>query len=344
MAVTSAQLTNTTMTNETLHITNGDGAAGLIEAGSVAGSVLPWRDPMHHGPFPKTSSLEEASNIRAQYLGGDQYAEQTQSEFVKRDSILKQAADSASVVLWFEHDLLDQLQLLQILNYFNHTTVPQHLELICIDQFNGIETFRGLGQLTTEQLASLYPTRTQVTSKQLSLASTIWDAFCDNNPANLLQWIANGDHQTLPFMHRALKRHLEDFPWQSDGLTRTERQCLSLLQNSSNTAGKVFVENMDFENALYIGDWHSFSVIERLATAKQPLINGANNNYQAWTHDNAADFAKQLLQLTSVAQQVLNGEVAAHNMIDRNYWLGGIDLSQQLWHWNHEQQTLVQAD
>ena len=330
------------MPHETLHITNGDSAANLINASSVAGSVLPWRDPMHHGPFPKTTSLDEASSIRARYLGGDNYAKQTRSELASRDDILKRAADSASVVLWFEHDLLDQLQLLQILDYFNNTTAPIDLDLICINQFNGIETFRGLGQLTPEQLALLFPTRTQVTMKQLLLASTIWDAFCDSNPANLLQWITDGDHHSLPFMQRALQRHLEDFPWHSDGLTRTERQCLSLLQNGDFTAGKVFTNNMHLENALYIGDWHTFTVIERLATAKQPLITGASASYQSWTHDNATEFANQPLQLTPLAQQVLNGEVTAHSMINRNYWLGGIDLSRHSWHWHHEQQTLVQ--
>ena len=50
--------------SHTLHITNGDSAAAIIEASSVDGEILAWRDPMHHGPFPANTDLAEISLIR----------------------------------------------------------------------------------------------------------------------------------------------------------------------------------------------------------------------------------------------------------------------------------------
>ncbi len=48
-----------------------------------------------------------------------------------------------------------QLQLLQLLDWFSAAELGDtRLELICIDRFEGIEPFRGIGQLTPEQMAS----------------------------------------------------------------------------------------------------------------------------------------------------------------------------------------------
>ncbi|MEO1406451.1 MAG: hypothetical protein AAFV54_08170, partial [Pseudomonadota bacterium] len=53
-----------------LNITNGDGAANIIKQSVVTGDVLPWRDPMHHGPFPADLSLPELGKVRAAHLAG----------------------------------------------------------------------------------------------------------------------------------------------------------------------------------------------------------------------------------------------------------------------------------
>ena len=55
------------------------------------------------------------------------------------------------------------------------------MSLICIDRFPGVERFIGLGQLDPAQLASLYPSRRQVTAEQFALyrlpARTWGEAF-----------------------------------------------------------------------------------------------------------------------------------------------------------------------
>ena len=54
--------------------------------------------------------------------------------------------DRRQVVLWFEHDLYDQLQLLDILTLVSATGgTPQ---LIVVGSFPGKPSFRGLGELT----------------------------------------------------------------------------------------------------------------------------------------------------------------------------------------------------
>src|SRR5687768_11047360 len=103
-----------------LHITNGDCAVEGIQRSGVPGDVLPWRDVLHEGPVPGGLELSELSALRAGYLAGGGYAGENEllEDFRVRDRALAGAGAADEVVLWFEHDLYDQLQLIQLLDWF----------------------------------------------------------------------------------------------------------------------------------------------------------------------------------------------------------------------------------
>jgi hypothetical protein len=55
------------------------------------------------------------------------------------------------LILWFEHDLFDQLNLIQLLTWIRErlpTTKP--VSLVCIGSLPGRAEFKGLGELTPE--------------------------------------------------------------------------------------------------------------------------------------------------------------------------------------------------
>src|SRR5690242_13873940 len=101
-----------------LHITNGDSVIYSFREGEIPGEYLAWSDSLHDGPVPLKASLEELSEIRAQALagfGGGSYQE-FRSSFAARDHSLGAFHRHEEAVLWFEHDLYDQLQLIQLLD------------------------------------------------------------------------------------------------------------------------------------------------------------------------------------------------------------------------------------
>jgi len=103
-----------------LIITNGDSAGALLRQAMPGVEVLPWRDVLHEGPAPVTHSLAELTDIRANYLardGGD--LDQTRTILQARDRGLARSTSFDRIVLWFEHDLYGQLQLLQVLDWFS---------------------------------------------------------------------------------------------------------------------------------------------------------------------------------------------------------------------------------
>src|SRR5688572_24949857 len=101
-----------------LHITNGDVVVERMRDGGLPGEYLPWRDVLHEGPVPLTSSLADLSAIRARYLAACGYGDESAlaADFINRDAMLSRHSGDGEIVLWFEHDLYDQLQLLQVLD------------------------------------------------------------------------------------------------------------------------------------------------------------------------------------------------------------------------------------
>lgn len=329
-----------------LNITNGDGAGNLLRASSVVGDILPWRDPMHHGPFPAGLDLSELSVVRADYLSGPtEDPSAARHDFEARDAHLRVAGRYTEIVLWFEHDLLDQLQILQLLDWFLDVGFDRtKLTLVCIDRFDGVPDFRGLGNLTPAQVASLWDKRQPVTCDQLKLARAGWQAFRSPDPRDL-QRFTTCDLAALPFLGPALRRHLEDYPWRSDGLTRTERQILKLIADGISAPGRIFVENMNLEDVLFMGDWSTFRHIDQLCQAKTPLLQcapGPEFQYPPKMVIARDDFLAQRLTLSESGRSVLSGTAHASDMIERDMWLGGVHLrsDRPLWMWDDDNDQL----
>src|SRR5919197_58344 len=147
------------MDGSDLHVTNGDCTVETMRAIGISEPIIPWRDTLHEGPVPAVSDTG-LRGIRGRYLTsidwplGRHSEQQVAAEFAERDNVLLN--HEGTYRLWFEADLYDQLQLIQILSMLDESTVdPKRITLLCIGEFPGIGHFGGLGQLTAEQLATL---------------------------------------------------------------------------------------------------------------------------------------------------------------------------------------------
>src|SRR5439155_21810748 len=118
-----------------LIITNGDSAADLLAAAGKGGRILPWRDVLHEGPI--VADLDRCREARIPYLAQRVRIEAADvaADFAARDAILKAHASFDRIELWFEHDLYDQLQLLQVLAAFADNDRRDGLVLVQADDF-----------------------------------------------------------------------------------------------------------------------------------------------------------------------------------------------------------------
>jgi hypothetical protein len=268
---------------------------------------------LHEGPVPEGLSLEDLSRVRAEFIAacGWERLEKAMALFAERDRTLSAQGPEEDVVLWLEHDLYDQLQLLQILDWFaGHPERAGRLFLICIDRFEGIEPFYGLGQLSPKQLSSLWSRREPVTPEQLALAQKAWHAFRAPEPG---PWAALLCEETaaLPFLKAAVLRHLQQFPSVENGLSHTERQLLSALSDTPMTFANLFKATQAAEESPFMGDTVLRQLLQQLVQCRVPLAHLS---------------ATGLYILTQAGRAVLQGQQnhVQLNGIDR--WLGGVHL------------------
>ncbi|MDP6117900.1 MAG: DUF1835 domain-containing protein [Planctomycetota bacterium] len=330
-----------------LHITNGDSVTGTMKAANLPGTYLPWRDVLHDGPVPAGKSLNEMSEVRAQFvqsLGWE--SPDALEDFRRRDRALEQSHLEDEIILWFEHDLYDQLQLIQLLDWFaRHGTGSASLSLICIGDFPGIEKFLGLGQLAPNQLLSLWGTQQAVTRDQLHLGRRAWEAFTSPDPMTIQEFLKE-DTSALPFLDGALTRHLEQFPSVKNGLSRTEQQILeALAPGFSQRPVDLFGHDTDMEQRVFFGDLSFFMHLNRLARGVSPPIE-MEFGHSDQGDSGRADYLKQSVFITDQGRSVLSGKVdnVAINGIDR--WIGGAHLTgdKPLWRWDTDSKVLVRDE
>ena|SRR5436189_3206729 len=168
-----------------LHILNGTSTEHTLSQSSIQGDLFSFRDALINGPTPSEVSGEEWRRIRAEHLTeayGLTFSECEKGLLSQQDA-LESFSDHEAVVLWFEHDLFCQTNLLYLLNWFAGTQWGKtKLSLICIGEFPGKENFRGLGELNAEQLSTLFQVREMLTDNQLELGRLAWQAYCSPDP------------------------------------------------------------------------------------------------------------------------------------------------------------------
>ena len=299
----------------------------------ISGRIVPWRDVLHDGPVPSGLTLGELSALRTKFLAEAFDADPMNIErsFVERNDHLESLHHATPVVLWFEHDLYDQLQLLQILHWFSlHASENHALSLICTDHY--------LGTLTPRQLAALHKHERPVSTQQLHLAQRAWSAFCRNTP---LAWHAllDTDTRALPFLEGTVLRLLEEYPATGNGLTRTERQALEIISSGVRSPGKVFARNQQCEERVFMGDWSFWNILRRFLGASPPLL----ELYGGKLLDPPA-FKNQLLSLTTVGEDILRGTRDWLAIEAPNRWIGGVHLQRgNTWRWEAEHRSLEKA-
>ena len=330
-----------------LHVTNGD-ATRLAECG-FGGKIIVWRDILHDGPVPANLNLDAMSQARAEFLHelipGLSF-EKLVSDFRARDQALMSYADHERVLLWFEADLYDQLQILQILDWFaDHRLGDVQIQMICIGEFPGVEPFWGLGQLEPEQLKSLLGGEQTLTKSTLQLAAEVWRAYCSPDPFDI-ERILRKDLSALPYLAQALERHLQQFPALGSGLALTERLILEWLLKSPSRIDTLFMATQSRESRPFLGDSGFLDLYLRpLIVAEHPLVEMAEGDDlpqpQRFPYDRE-DWQK-MVKITDVGREVLatGSDHIELNGIDR--WRGGVHLygRQIPWRWDENGQCLV---
>jgi len=314
-----------------LHVANGTSTTRTIEAVGIPGATSIWADPLHDGPVPGDIDDDALLEVRRQYHAGSPAATDPKNDMTEWRRVIADHDGYDELVLWFEHDLFDQVNLMQLL-VFIHAHVPKQkpVSLICVDSFPGRPHFHGLGELEPHELATLFPTRQPVLADRYELAEQAWRAFRDPSPKALDALVgrsADRRRRALPFLRRALRRFLEDYPWTRDGLSRTERRLLTLAADGRADWPAVFPRMIEDEDAFYLTDTGLVALTESLTGGVTPLLVNTNG----------------VLSPTPAGRDVLAGRADRVDLCGIDRWFGGVHMQGHAtaWRWDGERQRIV---
>ena len=258
-----------------LNITSGDISGSILRESGIPGEVLVWHDILYEGPrkpgWPDEKTLRKRAAFLENYSGGglnrDHILKTLETQYAKLES----ADQYENIILWFDACLFDQSMLVHILNCLRIRRI-NNVEILCIDAFPGIEPYNGLGQLTPEQMASVYNQRLPVTAEQFLYARHADEAFVFQKK-DMFTALSKIPDPLIPWLPAAIKRWLQELPDKATGLGRLEQMALDAVRAGCETPLDIFVHVAGKETPpQYWGDITLWAKINGLAKRNPPLV------------------------------------------------------------------------
>jgi hypothetical protein len=231
-----------------LHVTNGDAVVPDIAAasGEEPGRILPWRDVLHDGPVPAGLGPAELARVRAAHLAARGWGEEGTilAELLERDARLRQPAAHDEIVLWFENDLFDHLQLAQVSDRLGGRPGPVTLVRMPHDRRDGLGA----------EFRSRMPYR------------------ADPAPFAALRSDDPREWRRFP----AIARLAEELPERRTGLGRLEREIVDALLADPLEPDELFAEVARREQPPWVAD----DVLWAVADGLEPLVHRNGGGYE----------------------------------------------------------------
>lgn len=319
-----------------LHIHNGDSTAGTLREFGLPGEHKAFREALMEGPAPAGLSTDEWVEVRAGFLadGYEFKIEDCARDLRDQEAWLREIPEHEETILWFEHDLFCQINLIYLLDWFSKQRRGSgRLSLVCVGEFPGVKDFRGLGQLTGKQLASLFDKRHDVTEPELKLAARAWASYCSADPGEI-QRLIEDDTSVMRFLGQALRLHLARFPSMRNGLGRVENSALEIISSGAIGFKQLFPKFADSEPGYGLGDSQFWCVLRRLGGARNQLIRIAMPAEAGGTSGPNA-YHDASFELTETGRAVLSGERDFIHLNGIDLRLGGVHLVDgTVWRWD----------
>ncbi len=302
---------------KTLNIVNGDACINIMKEANIQGDFLPWKDFLHQGPVPSGLSLEELSMVRAKFITscGLGQLNTIQKDFKARDQKLKSYKDYEKVTLWFEHDLYDQLQMIQVLSWL----ATQNLDNI---KLTLISSNKYLDESSIQQIKKLLLYERNISEAHFTLAEEVWDAFTSDTPKDWASLLKNST-DILPFLKGAIYRILQEYPSTKYGLSRTEYQALQAISDGHTKALDIFKKSQNSEGRKFMGDVLFWKILDDFEA--HGVIKKESGE----------------LSLTFLGKELLDAKNNWLNIKTIKHSIGGVNLSpKNLWCWNMKDESI----
>jgi hypothetical protein len=322
-----------------VHVCNGDSTADTLSLADLPGEIRVWADALDQGPVLPVGD-DEHYKARGEFWAtreGRERAEAHAKQLAEWDAQFDEAAGAEELILWYEHDLFDQLALARLLARLARRGLPQTLTIVSIDRHPEVPNFLGLGQLEAVQLAELWPRRTPLSRDAIDESVATWIALTARDP-RALPFLAKRV-KAMPFLGGAIERHLEEFPDPTSGLSRTERQLLAAIARGEGTPSSLMQQSHANDPRYTLTGEFLFEVLKTFGTCG--YIEGAPAPSAVPSEDT---FKNLNPTVTALGRQALAGAIDRVHEQGIDTWRGGVHLRGHgpVWRWHSAERRLIE--
>ena len=258
-------------------------------------------------------------------------------QFKERDDVISSPRRYQEILLWFEPDLYDQLQLLQVVDRLGGPAgVRDSLSLLCQHE--------SLATLPAERARAMMEGRERVTDGQYESAAAAWGAFRSADPS-LLEILVKAGFPDHSYLGAALFRLLQQFPSTHNGLSLSEHNALEVIASGRARLNEAFVaSHHEREQAVFLGDRVFASYLEGMSVAERPLLlfdDGTPVRFPGEGDERSLFWDRNAI-VTKTGEDVLKGKQDNVRINGVHRWIGGVYLTGNgaVWRWDAESQSL----
>lgn len=314
------------MSSSILHITNGDFTTNHLKKLKFSGDFITWREMLSEGKTTTDVGSEAFWKNRFDFLKTSYKV--SKQKFInytlKEYRNLCNKKSNKEIVLWFEHDLFCQINMLAVLSWLKHYRKGHHISLVYSGKFGQSNKMHRISELSKTQINNHFKNRVALSQDDIEYADYIWQLYCSDSPLRLETVYKSNPRSPFHYLATAIETHLQRFPSIKNGLNNIENSILETTQNQPFTSKKELISKLILDQTVYgLGDlqyehsidtlkplFNSFNPVKLSKKGKQVLENqlnfygqirndisylGGSKKYSFLFHNDA----KKLLQITS---------------------------------------------
>jgi hypothetical protein len=323
---------------KTVHIANGDAAAGRLKQWDPKLTCLSWREALIDGPALK-SGIDDWLNARAQHISEAYGIEHSQcrKDLESLHESLARTFDAEEIILWFDEDAFCQVNLMYLLSVL--ASAPDNGRRVTIPQSEEISSLHSINNLSEAKLQAAFDKRGLCTSQKLENAKTAWSAYCAKDPLAIRNLVFDNEAPEPSFKSTMLS-HLRRFPAKGDGLGVIERFLLKTCASGPLDFEEIFARFSQTMPLYGFGDYQIWNLLVRLSGAVKPLLDA--KRLSPPTTISQAEMLTTRFNITLQGQKVLGGEVDFLTCLPASTWLGGVLINSFFRpRWDDERQQFV---
>lgn len=229
------------------------------------------------------------------------------------------------IILWFDHDLFDQLMLCYLLSRLS--ALPRGSIRLSLIQYD---------PKVDHQITQLYSELSPVTEDQLTLAVKVWTAYSASEPLSLAA-LTEDDLSVLPFLKMALAANYGRYPSMHNGLSVIQQLILEEMKDGEVAIFALFQKISRKTSEFGLGDLQFWSMLEQLHSCEYPLLLlDGGGRLPKYGEALPFQFENWRVRLTDMGKLVLTSKQDHLLLNGIDEWIGGVHLfgKQDVWRRN----------